>query len=254
MDHTGTAIDQQQNQDYQQFTQSGFSSQHPDHYPTQPARSNSDSPQRTSITASRGDSTQLISPTSDILNEMASAINEGYPQPVPLPIKDMGMDTPNFYGYNTTSFDQSGYGKPSTSSSFTSSSGAGFQNEFGLNGINYPVDGSGYMNGSQYSANTDFNFQKRKSIGSCAQWNISDHKSWVKGTTTTIVQQFGKPLRECLRITISSMPIPTQSTRIISTIPITNHYPRRHLRKPCFRVRIRVFKMYVYPSLITITD
>jgi len=161
MDYTGTSIDQQQNQHNQQHTQTTFSSQHPNLYPAQPARINSDS---TQYSESGGDSTQLISPTSDILNDMASAINEGYPQPLPLPMKDTSMGTSNFYGFNDSTFN--GYGKPPTSSSSTSSSGAGFQNAFGLTGINYPVDGSGFMNGNQYSANTDLNFQNRKPIRS----------------------------------------------------------------------------------------
>ena len=169
MDYTGTSIDQQQNQHNQQHSQTTFPSQQPYLYQPQPARFNSHSPQHSE---SRGDSTQLISPTSDTMNEMASAINQGYPQPLPLPMKDINMGTSNFYGFNDTNYD--GCGKPSTSSSSTSSSGAGFQNAFGLNGINYPVDGSGFMNGNQYSANTDLNFQNRKPIRSCSQRNISD--------------------------------------------------------------------------------
>ena len=164
MDYTGTSIDQQHNQHNQQHTQTTFPSRQTYFYQPQPARFNSDSPQRASTSDSRGDSTQLISPTSDILNEMASAMNEGYPQPLPLPIKDTNMGTSNFYGFNDTNYN--GCGKPPTSSSSTSSSGVGFQNAFGLNGINYPVDGSGLMNGNQYSANTDLNFQNRRSIRS----------------------------------------------------------------------------------------
>lgn len=161
MDYTGTSIDQQHNQHNQQHTQTTFPSQQPYLPQPQPARFNSSSPQHSE---SRGDSTQLISPTSDILNEMASAINEGYPQPLPLPMKDTHMGTSNLHGFNDTNYN--GYGKPPTSSSSTSSSGVGFQNGFGLNGINYQVDGSGLMNGNQYSANTDLNFQNRRSIRS----------------------------------------------------------------------------------------
>jgi len=167
-DYTGTSIDQLGQHQHQDQSQSQYSLQsellntylHPQ---SQSQFNHWSSPALSYEYGSRGTSAQIISPTSDVIGEMATTSDEGHQ--VQSTTKE--LESSQSYGYNLDGQGHGhGHGQPSNSFASTSSS---FQTDFGCNGNVdhiYPINNDftsplSSLNGNLYPI-PDLNFQNRE--------------------------------------------------------------------------------------------
>jgi hypothetical protein len=174
-DYTGTSIDQlgeyqhQHQHQHQGQSQSRCSLQSKFlntylHFQSQPQINQWSSPADSYDNGSRGTSAQLISPTSDVVGEMATTIDEGYQ--VLLSTKELVSS--QFCGHNLNGQGHGHcHGRPSKPSTPTSSSSV--QTDFGGSGNvdnAYPIDNNftsprSSLNGNLYAI-PDLNFENRE--------------------------------------------------------------------------------------------